>query len=54
MKGVYFDGAHRKWRVEIKKKGKKYRFGDFDTLEAACSVARRAYEDLHGEFAKIA
>jgi len=49
IRNVY---PHRsKWRVQVKKNGKRYSFGYYDDLDEAAEVAQAAREKLFGEFA---
>jgi len=52
LKGTHYDPRNKRWYVQIMLRKKNYRFGPFDTPEAAhaayCEAARR----LHGEFAR--
>lgn len=41
----------RKWRAEIKKDGRVYRLGRFETAEMAAAAYAEAAARLHGEFA---
>jgi hypothetical protein len=53
FKGVCWSRAKKKWTASVSFNRKTYRFGDFDTEEAAA----RAYDDgivnLYGEFARF-
>ena len=48
-RNVYPKG--KKFRVQIVKDGKSYRFGVYDTIEAASAVAEEKRQELFGEFA---
>lgn len=39
------------WQVRIKKDGKKYSFGTYDSVEEAAKVAEQRRKELFGEFA---
>ena len=40
-----------KWRVQVKKNGKRYSFGSYDDLDEAAEVAQAAREELLGAYA---
>jgi len=49
VKGVHYEGS--KFITQIKKNGKKYYLGSYDTIEEASNVHWAAAEELYGEFA---
>lgn len=50
-KGVYKSG--NKWRSVIKKKGKRFELGRFNTQEEAAKAYDKKAVELHGEFANL-
>ncbi|MEQ5183157.1 HNH endonuclease [Providencia alcalifaciens] len=56
VKGVYFDGSRpqaRKWRAQIRMRGKKICLGRFDTMEQAQAAYIEASQKIHGEFSRF-
>lgn len=51
-KGVSFKKKLGKYQVLVQVDGKNIYFGVYSDLEEAAEVARKAREDLHGEFAR--
>ena len=49
IRNVYPDGS--KWRVQVKKNGKKHYFGVYNDLDEAARVAAAAREKLFGAYA---
>lgn len=54
MKGASWCKRARKWRSSIRKNGKQYHIGLFDTPEDAHKAYMRAARAYHGEFARAA
>lgn len=46
VRGVYFDGIARKWRSEVRHKGKVVYVGRFDSLDVAAEAARNKRAEL--------
>lgn len=53
VKGVCFDAARQKYLAQIRKDGKGYHLGRFDTIEEASAAYVRAATLLHGSFARV-
>lgn len=51
-KGVSWDPVNRKWRADIRIKGRRFNLGRFADIESAASAYAAAAERLHGEFAR--
>ncbi len=52
VKGVSWSTRERKWKVAIRKEGKKFNLGTFADLELAQLVAEEARSKYHGNFAR--
>jgi hypothetical protein len=53
-KGVFYDKARNKYRVEIVVNKVKKCLGRFEDIELACLVANEARDKYHGEYARFA
>lgn len=54
VKGVSWGSSIKRWRVEIRVKGKKKHIGTYKALEDAKIAAIEARKQLHGEYARNA
>lgn len=52
-KGIYWKKDHGRWLVQVQAHSKQTIIGYFKTLEAAVEAQKKAYADLHGEFARL-
>lgn len=50
-KNVFWSKKRQKWEIYVKKNGKKFWRGYFNTVEEASHAATLLREELHGEFA---
>ena len=50
-KGVVYDKARNKWKVQIRKDNKLYNLGRFDNIDEAIKVRQQKAKELFGEFA---
>lgn len=46
--GVWYNKIRKKWVAEIQAYGKKYRLGQFDTIDKASEIRKEAENILHG------
>jgi hypothetical protein len=52
VKGVHWQSQNKKWCVRVSANGRHQYFGSFESVDKAAEAARRAREELHGEFAR--
>ena len=52
-RGVFFDRARGKFAAAIKRNGKKYHLGRYDSFEDAVAAYQAAAPQYHGSFARI-
>lgn len=53
FKGVCWDSSNKKWKVQIRKDGKRSSLGMFHSEQDAADAYNKAAIKLHGEFAKL-